>query len=195
MKEAQLLQLHLEMEDQDLPLKDTATQLVFGSGSPKAKIVVIGEAPGKNEDEQGIPFVGRAGKLLTQLLNGIGLERKDIYITNIVKYRPPNNRNPTNEEITLHSPYLVRQIEIIKPKVVVTLGNFSTKFVLAGFDLSKMKHVEGISALHGKIVEVESENILIQVMPSYHPAAALYNPNLRSTLETDFNYLKEKLVD
>lgn len=176
-------------------LKDEATNLVFGKGNPNADIFFIGEAPGEKEDEQGIPFVGRAGKELDKLLQTIGLTLDDVYIANILKYRPPKNRNPNVEEIKAHTPYLIEQIKIIKPKVIIPMGNFAAKFVLANFEPSLMKKIDGISKLHGIIHKVQHEKLLCVVIPVYHPAAMLYNPKLRVDAAKDFlfigNFLKE----
>lgn len=159
-----------------------ATQLVFGDGNPDAEIVFIGEAPGKNEDEQGIPFVGAAGKFLNEMLASIGLERKDIYITNIVKYRPPNNRDPLPEEKKEFLPYLQSQLEVIAPKVVVTLGRHSTNCFLPDLQISQA---------HGEPKRVKlqfKQNVLeVVILPLYHPAAALYNGGMRATLMEDFS--------
>lgn len=173
----------------DLPLKDTATNLVFGKGNPDADILFIGEAPGEKEDLQGEPFVGAAGRELDKLLSSIGLTLKDVYIANILKYRPPGNRDPTEEEIRRHTPYLVEQIKAIKPKVICTLGNFATKFVLAGFTVEGMKRIPGISVLHGKPRNMTLEGYSFTVIPLYHPAAMLYKPPLRKVLEEDFRKL------
>ncbi len=173
------------------PLKDTATNLVFGKGNPDAKIMFIGEAPGEQEDLQGLPFVGRAGKELDAMLHKIGMSLDDCYIANILKYRPPNNRNPNAEEIRRHTPYLVEQIKTIKPKIVITLGNFSTKFVLGDFDIDKMKSIGGITYLHGKIINKNIGELNFKVIPMYHPAAILYNPNLRKNFEADFERIRE----
>ncbi len=154
-----------------------ATQLVFGAGAASADIVFIGEAPGKNEDIQGQPFVGAAGKFLNEMLAGIGLEREDIYITNIVKYRPPNNRDPQPEEKKAFWPYLVRQLNIIQPKLVVTLGRHSMEYFLPGAK---------ISAIHGEPKRIAFENGKLVVLPLFHPAAALYNGGMRQTLIDDF---------
>ncbi len=181
------------VEELDCSLKETATQLVFGAGSPNADILFIGEAPGEKEDLSGIPFVGSAGRELDKLLTSISLSREDIYISNIVKYRPPKNRNPTPEEIKNHSPYLVEQIQAIKPRLIVTLGNFSTKFVLAGFDLEKMKLMPGITQIHGKVKEVPHDHVSCKVLPLFHPAAVLYRPQLRPELQADFLKIKEFL--
>jgi len=154
-------------------LKKTATQPVPGNGDPDAKIVFIGEAPGKNEDLQGKPFVGAAGKFLNELLDSIGLSRSIVYITNIVKYRPPNNRDPLPEEKEEFLPYLQKQLEIIKPKLVATLGRHSLNCFLP--DLQ-------ISAVHGEPKRFHDQVYL----PLFHPAAALYNGSMRQTLFDDF---------
>lgn len=168
------------------PLKDAATNLVFGKGNPDAKIMFIGEAPGEKEDLEGYPFVGAAGKQLDKLLSSIGLGLDDVYIANILKYRPPKNRDPTTEEIERHTPYLIEQIKAIKPKILATLGNYSTKFILAGFKTADMKKIVGISTLHGKPIEKEIDGMKFLVVPLYHPAAMLYRPQLRQFLEEDF---------
>ncbi len=154
-------------------LAESATQLVFGEGSPSADIVFIGEAPGKNEDEQGRPFVGAAGKLLDEMLASINLSREDVYITNIVKYRPPNNRDPLPEEKQAFLPYLTKQIEAIDPKLIVTLGRHSMEVLLPGLK---------ISSCHGQPKRYNGRVYL----PLFHPAAALYNGGLRQTLFDDF---------
>lgn len=154
-------------------LAQQATQLVFGEGNPDADIVFIGEAPGKNEDEQGKPFVGAAGKFLNEMLAGIGLERQDVYITNIVKYRPPNNRDPLPDEKAAFLPFLRSQLEAIKPKVVVTLGRHSMDSLLPGLQISKV---------HGQPKRYNGQVYL----PLFHPAAALYNGGMRQTLIDDF---------
>ncbi len=175
------------------PLKDAATNMVFGKGNPGAEILFIGEAPGRNEDLQGEPFVGAAGKQLDELLKMIGLELKDVYIANILKYRPPDNRAPTKEEIIRHAPYLVEQIKIIEPEIIITLGNYATKFVLAGLDPEKMKHVGGITHLHGIPVEMTIQGKKYSVVPMYHPAAMLYNGSLKKIIEEDFRKAGEYL--
>lgn len=159
-------------------LAEQATQLVFGVGSPEAEIVFIGEAPGKNEDIQGEPFVGAAGKFLNEMLEMIGLERQDVYITNIVKYRPPNNRDPSPDEKQAFLPYLVQQLKIINPKVIVTLGRHSMDVLLPGLKISQV---------HGKPIRVKDHVYL----PLFHPAAALYNGGLRQTLIDDFAKIPE----
>lgn len=158
-------------------LKGQATQLVMGDGNPNADIVFIGEAPGKNEDIQGKPFVGAAGKFLNVMLEAAGMERSDVYITNIVKYRPPENRDPTSEEKAAFLPYLLKQIEIIRPKVVITLGRHSMEYFLPDAK---------IGDVHGQPVHIEMDGQTLLLIPLFHPAAALYNGGLRQTLIDDF---------
>lgn len=154
-----------------------ATNLVMGDGNLDADIVFIGEAPGKNEDLQGLPFVGAAGKFLNEMLAAAGMERKDVYITNIVKYRPPNNRDPLPEEKAAFWPYLLKQLQIIDPKVVITLGRHSMEYFLP-----EMK----IGQVHGQPKRIQFGDHNIVIMPLFHPAAALYNGSLRQTLIDDF---------
>ena len=186
-KKERLEELKQKIEAElECPLKDGAKNIVFGKGNTDADIMFIGEAPGAKEDEQGIPFVGAAGRELDKLLHSIGLSLEEVYIANILKYRPPNNRDPLPEEIARHTPYLIEQIKIIQPKVILTLGNFSTKFVLAGFEVEGMKKIQGVSVLHGKERDVRVDGMSFKVMPLYHPAAMLYKPPLRKVLEEDF---------
>ena len=159
------------------PLCESRTNLVFGTGNPQADVVLVGEAPGAREDADGVPFVGAAGKLLDRMLEKIALRRDDIYIANVLKCRPPANRNPRPDEIATCIPFLFRQLEAIRPRVVGTLGNFSTR-VLTG-------RREGITALRGQVIEVRSWTVL----PMYHPAAALHNGSLRGEVEADFRRL------
>ena len=160
------------------PLAAGRTQVVFGVGNPDADLMFVGEAPGFHEDQQGIPFVGQAGKLLDQLLGGIGLQRSDIYIANVLKCRPPGNRDPQPEEIAACESHLFRQIELIQPKLVATLGNFATK-LLSGKPL-------GITRVHGHEQEVTLGHSSVLLYPLYHPAAALYTPAMLKVLEADF---------
>lgn len=164
-------------------LAATATQLVFGDGNPDAEIVLVGEAPGKNEDEQGIPFVGAAGKFLNEMLGMIDLKREDIYITNIVKYRPPNNRDPLPEEKKAFLPYLQAQLEVIQPKVLVTLGRHSMNCFLPDLQISK---IHGQPKRIKLKLKANNDTLPIVIMPLYHPAAALYNGSMRQTLIDDF---------
>ena len=174
-KQQQLDDLKAKIEAANVTpeLKAQATQLVFGDGNASAEIVFIGEAPGKNEDQQGIPFVGAAGKFLNEMLEMIGLERKDIYITNIVKYRPPNNRDPEPDEKAAFLPFLQEQLSIIEPKLIVTLGRHSMDVLLPGLKISQV---------HGEPKRYNGRVYL----PLFHPAAALYNGGLRQTLIDDF---------
>ncbi len=158
-------------------LAKTATNLVMGDGNVDAEIVFIGEAPGKNEDEQGLPFIGAAGKFLDSMLERAGIARSDVYITNIVKYRPPNNRDPLPEEKQAFWPYLVRQLDVIAPKIVVTLGRHSMEYFLPGHK---------ISAVHGQPTPISLGQSRLVIVPLYHPAAALYNGSLRAVLNEDF---------
>jgi len=159
---------------------------VVGEGNLNSMIMFIGEAPGYHEDIQGRPFVGAAGKLLTELLHSIGLSREDVYITNVLKCRPPNNRDPRPEEIKACSPYLDRQLLIIKPSIVVTLGRHATSYILSRAGLAP----RNISSVRGKIFRLNVLGLSITLLPTYHPAAALYRPPLRTKLEEDFNKLK-----
>lgn len=171
------------------PLRDEATNLVFGKGNVNADILFIGEAPGAKEDAQGEPFVGRSGQLLNEALQTIHLKREDIYIANILKYRPPKNRNPSRDEIRNHTPYLVKQIHIIRPKIIVPLGNYATKFVLAGFDPSEMKNVPAITSLHGQAQEITIDGENYVVFPMFHPSATIYNRKLIPEFLKDFETL------
>ncbi|EDK72738.1 phage SPO1 DNA polymerase-related protein [candidate division TM7 genomosp. GTL1] len=166
-------------------LAKTATNLVMGDGNLDAKIVFIGEAPGKKEDEQGLPFVGAAGRFLDEMLASANLKREDVYITNIVKYRPPNNRDPSPEEKRAFWPYVARQLKVIGPEVIVTLGRHSMEFFLPG---------QKISVVHGDPKRVTFGKEKIVVVPLFHPAAALYNGGMRQTLIDDFSRLP-KIVE
>lgn len=164
---------------------------VIGEGSHDAKIMFVGEAPGKNEAETGRPFCGAAGKFLTKLIESIGLKREEVYITNIVKDRPEDNRDPTPEEIELYGPFLDRQVEIIKPEVIATLGRHSMTYVMKKFGLDF--ELEPISRIHGKSFDAKASYGHISVVTLYHPAAALYNGGMRDTLKKDFEILKKVL--
>lgn len=213
MKKEQLEQIKADILSKNIcpNLAETAKQLVMGDGNPDADIVFIGEAPGKNEDEQGLPFVGAAGKFLNEMLSTVGLERSDIFITNIVKYRPPENRDPTPEEKQAFWPYLAHQLEIIEPKVIVTLGRHSMEFFLPEAKISQVhgqpkrlhfksrRRTEGdssnatqgaetLGASDGFAGDVYEWTIIL--LPLYHPAAALYNGGMRQTLIDDFAIVK-----
>lgn len=186
-KQALLEQIRTDILSHNIcpDLAREATNLVMGDGSPNAAIVFIGEAPGKNEDLQGRPFVGAAGKFLDELLATAGLDRSEVYITNIVKYRPPNNRDPLPEEKRAFWPYLVRQLEVIQPKIVVTLGRHSMEYFLPGAK---------ISLVHGQPKRITFGDRKLVIVPLFHPAAALYNGSLRQTLIDDFMKLP-KIID
>jgi uracil-DNA glycosylase len=163
------------------PLSETRTRVVFGAGDADADLMFVGEAPGAEEDRQGLPFVGRAGQLLNQLLAGIGLSREDVFITNVLKSRPPRNRDPQPAEIEACHPYLMQQVQLIEPKVIATLGNFATKLLTA----SRL----GITRVRGTPQVHEIGGSTVFVMPLLHPAAALRTPALVETLEGDFRAL------
>ena len=167
------------------------TQVVFGAGNPNADLMFVGEAPGFHEDQQGVPFVGQAGKLLDKLLGGIGLARADVFVVNVLKCRPPGNRDPLPDEIAACEPHLFRQIELIEPTLVATLGNFATK-LLSG-------RPTGITRVHGYEQEVTLGARTVLLYPLYHPAAALYTPSMLKVLEEDFaripGLLSQALVD
>jgi DNA polymerase len=167
-------------------LKKTATQAVFGDGNANAEVVFIGEAPGKNEDIEGRPFVGAGGKFLAEMLENIKMKREDIYITNIVKYRPPNNRDPEPEEKEACNEWLINELKIISPKLIVFLGRHSMGRFFPG---------EKISDIHGKLLikNVPELGKKQAFLPLYHPAAALYNGGMRETLIKDFNKIPKAL--
>jgi len=167
------------------PLAASRTQVVFGSGDPRAELMFVGEAPGFHEDQNGIPFVGQAGKLLERLLDGIGLTRTDVYIANVIKCRPPGNRDPHPEEIEACESHLFRQIELIRPTLVATLGNFATK-LLSG-------KPAGITRVHGVEQQVVLGGNAVTLYPLFHPAAALYTPSMQKVLEQDFARIPELL--
>jgi uracil-DNA glycosylase len=165
------------------PLSETRTNVVFGSGNADADLMFVGEAPGAEEDRQGLPFVGRAGALLTELLEGIGMTRKEVWITNVLRCRPPGNRDPQPIEIESCQPYTYRQVELIQPRVVATLGNFATK-LLTGSRL-------GITKVRGTPQVRQLGDRTVFLMPLLHPAAALRTPSLVDTLREDFAKLPE----
>jgi len=166
-------------------LHATRTRAVPGEGDPASDLMFVGEAPGYHEDQQGRPFVGQAGKLLEQLLASIGLSREQVFIANVLKSRPPNNRDPQPDEIAACRPYLWRQIELIKPKVICTLGNHATK-LLTG-------NPAGITRVHGRPQPAEINGVSLYLFPIFHPAAALYTPAMLATLKEDFLKLPELL--
>ena len=172
---------------QNCPLYKTRTLPVIGQGSHSAGIMFVGEAPGKNEDLQGRPFCGRSGEVLSELLEAIGLKREDVYICNILKCRPPDNRNPLPNEISNCVSYLDKQIEIINPKIICTLGNFATRYILEKFGFTNK--VQGISKIRGQVFEEKQRKII----PLYHPAVAVYDANQKETLIEDFKIIKKVL--
>lgn len=178
-KQAKLDKVRQEIVDNNIcpDLAVQATNLVMGDGDINADIVFIGEAPGKKEDEQGLPFIGASGKFLNEMLAQAGMERSDVYITNIVKYRPPNNRDPSALEKAVFWPYLLQQLQVIQPKVVITLGRHSMEYFLPGMKIGEV---------HGQLHDIQFGNLNFLVVPLYHPAAALYNGSLRQTLIDDF---------
>lgn len=161
---------------------------VIGEGNHQAEIMFVGEAPGLQEARSGRPFCGAAGKILDELLESVDLKREDVYITNILKDRPPGNRDPQPEEIKACTPYLERQIEIIKPRIICPLGRYSMKFLMEKFGLQEQ--IEGISKIHGKLFKAETLFQSVTLIPFYHPAVATYNPNMKKVLKEDFRILK-----
>ncbi len=164
---------------------------VIGEGDHFAKIMFVGEAPGKNEAETGRPFCGASGRVLDELLASVGIDRKSVYVTNIVKDRPTDNRDPLPEEIKLYAPFLDRQIEIIQPKIIATLGRFSMDYVMRRFGLEF--ELKPISKIHGKSFEVEMNYGKVKIIPFYHPAVALYNGSTKAQLKEDFKILTNVL--
>lgn len=186
-KREQLEQLRVKMDaDKTLPLRVGATQLVFGEGNPDTKVYFLGEAPGFFEDKLGRPFVGQAGKLLDRLIERIGLTRPEVYISNIVRFRPPANRDPEPGEIAAFAPYVDEEINIINPKVIVTLGRFS---------MAKFLPDVKISQVHGAQYSVRLGNREVIVLPMYHPAAALRNGAVMKVLASDFMVIRKVLYE
>lgn len=173
------------------PLYQWRVKPVIGEGSHYAKIMFVGEAPGRNESETGRPFCGAAGKVLDELLASIALKREDVYITNIVKDRPPQNRDPLPEEIKLYAPFLERQIEIIQPRIVVALGRFSMAYIMNKFDLAA--DLQPIGKIHGKAFTAQAPYGEVMIVALYHPAVALYNGKMREVLKEDFKILDKIL--
>ncbi len=183
-RHVRLLELAVETSScTDCRLSETRTQVVFGVGSPKARVMFVGEAPGANEDEQGEPFVGAAGQLLDRLIEEIGLSRSEVYITNVLKCRPPNNRDPKPDEIESCKGYLATQMELVEPEVVVTLGNFATKLIL--------RTETGITKMRGQIYDWWRG---IQVVPTFHPSAALRGASdVTDAMQADFVLVRSVL--
>ncbi len=166
-------------------LKENASNLVFSDGNPNSKIMIIGEGPGANEDKEGFPFVGRAGQLLDKMLHAINLNRKNVYITNVVNYRPPENRKPTEKEVERYLPYLKKHIEIIKPKIILLLGSTAMNAIL--------KKADVISKMRGKWYEIEINNLKIFSIVSFHPAYLLRQPDQKKFSWIDLKMIREKL--
>jgi len=184
----QLVALYKEMRDcHDCPLSEARSNVVFGAGNADAELMFVGEAPGRFEDEQGLPFVGRAGQLLNELLQEVGLERKDVFITNVLKCRPPGNRDPLPDEIQACKPYLYRQVELIRPLVVCTLGNFATKLLT--------RSNRGIMSVRGRPQVHELGGRRVRLYPLCHPAAALRTPATLDALRQDFSRLRQLLAE
>ncbi len=193
MKEALLKQVEQRCREADLSLKKGATNLVFGKGNPNAKIMFVGEAAGRNEDLQGMPFVGAAGKNLDKLLTEVGLSLNEVYIANILKYRPPENRPPLPSEIMEHTPWLIEQIKTIRPEVICSLGNYATKFFLSGLKPEEMDKQPGITSIHGKVRDIDFDGIKIKLIPLFHPAAIIYNQKLLIEWERDMEIVKKEI--
>jgi DNA polymerase len=180
----ELIEFYTRLRDcHDCPLRATRTKLVFGAGNADAEVMFVGEAPGANEDLQGLPFVGRAGKLLDELLREVGLSREEVFVANVLKCRPPGNRDPLPEEIAECEPHLMEQIRLIEPKVICTLGNFATK-LLSG-------RQDGITRVHGRPQEREIGGMPVVLYPLYHPAAALRSTQVTDKLRADIGRLPE----
>jgi uracil-DNA glycosylase len=177
-------------KEANLPLKEGAKNLVFGKGSAEARILFIGEAPGAHEDAQGMPFVGAAGKNLDKLLATVGLTLNDVYVANVLKYRPPENRNPLPAEIEAHAPWLLEQIRALQPTVICTLGNYATKLLLSDFSVARMDDNPGITQLHGKVHFILLAGSKVTVVPLFHPAAIIYNQRLKPLWEADMGIVK-----
>ncbi|MFH1451955.1 MAG: uracil-DNA glycosylase [archaeon] len=168
------------------------TNIVVGKGNLNADILFVGEAPGRNEDLEGLPFVGAAGKNLDKLLDSVSLSLEDVYVANILKCRPPENRDPLPDEIRAHTPWLLKQIRDMKPKVVCSLGNYATKFFLALGDVDKMATMPGITQVHGKVKEISIEGVSFRLIPLFHPAAIIYNRTKLTPLwEADMEVVKD----
>jgi DNA polymerase len=186
-RRAELVELFNGLRDHECPLSATRTKLVFGAGNADADIMFVGEAPGAQEDQLGLPFVGRAGKLLDQLLGEIGLDRGDVFINNCLMCRPPGNRDPLPEEIEECTPFLMRRIELIEPKVICTLGNYATK-LLSG-------NPTGITRVHGVAQAREIGGRMVTLYPLFHPAAALRSTSVLELLRADVQRLPELIAE
>jgi DNA polymerase len=187
LKTKKLRELYIKMkEDKTLPLQEGATNLVFGSGNPTAEIMLIGEGPGYWEDQKGKPFVGNSGKFLDQLLHSIELPREKVFITNVVNYRPPENRDPLPEEMAAFQPYIDKMIDIIEPKIIITLGRFSMAKFIPGVK---------ISDVHGKEKIIDWKGRKMIIIPMYHPAAGLRNGEMKRRTIEDFSKIPDILIE
>lgn len=184
-KREQLENLHKEWESKSLPLRKDAHNMVWGQGNLNSKIYMLGEAPGKFEDLQGKPFVGPAGRLLDKLLGSIGLKRENVFISNLVRFRPPENRDPKPEEIDAFEQSVDEEIKIIDPKIIVTVGRFS---------LNKFLPNAKISQVHGKVFQVKWKGKNLMLIPIYHPAAALRRIDIKKQIKKDFQVIKKMLI-
>lgn len=184
--------IHLVKETE---IYKNCTNIVVGKGNLKAEILFVGEAPGKNEDLEGIPFVGKAGKNLDILLSKVGLSLEDVYIANILKCRPPLNRDPLPHEIKAHTPWLIEQIKQTKPKVICSLGNYATKFFLSGGVIEDMDNKPGITMVHGSVREIEFHGLKIKLVPLFHPAAIIYKRALIPLWEKDMEVVKKVIKE
>lgn len=189
MPDQHLEQLNAQIRECRLcPLGKTRTNAVPGEGNVRARVMFVGEAPGASEDKKGRPFCGRAGGVLDEMLEISGLNREDVFIGNILKCRPPDNRNPKDQEIEICTPYLDQQIECIKPAIICCLGNFSSQYVMRKFDLGAK--VQGITKIHGNIFIAEASFGKIKILPIFHPAVVTYDINKKPLLAADFKVLK-----
>jgi uracil-DNA glycosylase family 4 len=186
-RRTRLVELYESLRDHDCPLRASRTKLVFGAGNANADIMFVGEAPGAQEDKMGLPFVGPAGKLLEQLLGEIGLERKDVFINNVLMCRPPGNRDPLPDEVEECKPFLMKRIELIEPKVICTLGNYATKLLTGS--------PRGITRVHGDPQRRELAGRTITLYPLFHPAAALRSTSVLDLLRADIHRLPELIAE
>ena len=192
---------HVDEIDVEALVKGTeifkdCTNVVVGKGNENANILFVGEAPGAKEDLQGLPFVGAAGKNLDKLLERVGLSLDDIYVTNILKCRPPENRDPLPEEVAAHTPWLLKQIREMKPKVICSLGNHATKFFMSGCSVEGMKKQPGITQVHGRVQMIDVGGMNIKLIPLFHPAAIIYNRTKLTPLwEEDMKVVKKEISD
>ena len=190
---------HLDLDCEEIKLAletdicKNCINVVVGKGNSNSEILFIGEAPGRNENEKGLPFVGAAGKNLDALLEDVGLSLDNIYIVNILKCRPPENRDPLPEEIRAHTPWLIKQIKEMKPKVICSLGNYATKFFLSLGEVEKMKKQPGITSIHGKVRMIDFVGLKIKLIPLFHPAALIYNRSLKVEWDKDLEIVKKEI--